>query len=155
MIWLVKSNLGHKSTEIRKRDLLLSQEIDNFVHIKWKYMGTILLEGMEFFSYHGCFKEEQVIGTKFIVDLAVSLDTTLAEKSDNLMETVNYVALYTLVKSEMAQKAYLIEHVGWRIMESLKTKFPHLHNISLKICKINPPIGGKMQQVCYTTTWSK
>jgi len=27
-------------------------------------MGKILLEGMEFFAYHGHYKEEQIIGTK-------------------------------------------------------------------------------------------
>ncbi len=32
-------------------------------------MSTISIEGMEFFAYHGCFKEEQVIGTKFSIDL--------------------------------------------------------------------------------------
>lgn len=118
-------------------------------------MGTILLEGMEFFSYHGCFKEEQVIGTKFVIDLSVGLDTTSAEKSDNLNATVNYVALYKVLKSEMAEKAFLLEHVAWRIMESLKVSFPQLTSINLKICKINPPIGGKMHQVCFATTWKK
>jgi 7,8-dihydroneopterin aldolase/epimerase/oxygenase len=118
-------------------------------------MGTILLEGMEFFSYHGCFKEEQVIGTKFVIDLSVDLDTALAEKSDNLNETVNYVSLFRVLKTEMDQKAYLLEHVSWRIMESLQARFPQLTSINLKICKINPPIGGKMHQVCFATTWKK
>ena len=36
-------------------------------------MGTILLEGMEFFAFHGCFKEEQIIGTKFIVDIQIEV----------------------------------------------------------------------------------
>ncbi len=123
--------------------------------VNYIYMGTILLERMEFFSYHGCFKEEQVIGTKFVIDLSVDLDTTSAEKSDNLNATVNYVALYKILKTEMAKKAYLLEHVSWRIMESLKDSYPQLTSINLKICKINPPIGGKMHQVCFATTWKK
>ena len=32
-------------------------------------MSQISIEGMEFFAYHGCFAEEQIIGTKFLVDL--------------------------------------------------------------------------------------
>ncbi len=118
-------------------------------------MGAILLEGMEFFSYHGCFKEEQLIGTKFTVDLKAEADTRAAEVSDRLHETVDYVGLYRIVKTEMEQKAHLLEHVAWRIMESLKAAFPELVSIDLKINKINPPIGGKMHQVCFATSWRK
>lgn len=118
-------------------------------------MGKILLEGMEFFSYHGCFKEEQLIGTRFIVDLAVEAETEMAEQSDRLDETVDYVALYAAVKREMGVKAYLLEHVAWRIMQSLRNSFPNLYSIELKISKINPPIGGKLGQVCFATSWCK
>ncbi len=130
-------------------------EFDNFGLLNQSYMGTISLEGMEFFSYHGCFKEEQLIGTKFIVDLRVDADTGAAEISDRLHETIDYVGLYRIVQKEMDQKAYLLEHVAWRIMESLKTSFPQLVAIDLKLNKINPPVGGKMHQVCFATAWSK
>ena len=42
-------------------------------------MGIISLEGMDFFAYHGCFTEEQIIGTHFIVDLHLETDTSQAE----------------------------------------------------------------------------
>ncbi len=32
-------------------------------------MATISITGMEFHAFHGCFKEEQVIGNTFIVDV--------------------------------------------------------------------------------------
>jgi 7,8-dihydroneopterin aldolase/epimerase/oxygenase len=117
-------------------------------------MGKISLEGMEFFAYHGCYKEEQVIGTRFIVDLHVSLDTTIAEESDHLKDTLSYVLLYQAVKNEMEQKSHLLEHVAKRIMDSLKAGFPQIRTIELKISKVNPPIGGKVGHVCYTTSWN-
>jgi len=117
-------------------------------------MGKIFLEGMEFFAYHGCYKEEQVIGTRFIVDLHVSLDTTIAEESDHLKDTLSYVLLYQAVKNEMEQKSHLLEHVAKRIMDSLKAGFPQIRTIELKISKVNPPIGGKVGHVCYTTSWN-
>ena len=116
-------------------------------------MGKILLEGMEFFAYHGCYKEEQVIGTKFIVDLTVEADTSAAERSDHLKETLNYVALYHLVKKEMEEKSHLLEHVAARIMDSLKKEFPQVTAIELKISKINPPVGGKMHRVGFSICW--
>jgi 7,8-dihydroneopterin aldolase/epimerase/oxygenase len=118
-------------------------------------MGTILLEGMEFFAFHGCFKEEQIIGTKFIVDLAVEVDTMVAEHSDSLHDTADYVGLYKCVKKEMEQKSHLLEHVGRRVMEAIQAGFPAITSIELKIAKINPPMGGKMNQVCFKTQWKK
>ncbi|MCK9218769.1 MAG: dihydroneopterin aldolase [Bacteroidales bacterium] len=118
-------------------------------------MGTILLEGMEFFSFHGCFKEEQIIGTTFIVDLKIVTGLNHAEESDCLQDTVDYTAVYRCIKQEMDQKSHLLEHVSHRIIESIKTHFPVLDEIELKIAKINPPVGGKVRQVCYQTQWKK
>ena len=118
-------------------------------------MGKILLEGMEFFAYHGCFKEEQLIGTKFIVDLTVETDTGAAEKSDNLHDTVNYVNLYQVVKTEMDQKSHLLEHLAGRILASIKEKFSEITFLELKVSKLNPPVGGKMKQISFETKWCK
>ena len=118
-------------------------------------MGTILLEGMEFFAFHGCFKEERIIGTKFIVDLKIETDTTISETSDHLRDTVDYVGLYQCVKKEMDEKSHLLEHVAKRILTAVHKDFPAIDSIKLKIAKINPPIGGKMQQVSFKTQWKK
>ena len=118
-------------------------------------MGKILLEGMEFFAFHGCFKEEQIIGTKFIVDLMVDVDTAAAELSDSLHETADYVGLYRCVKKEMEQKSHLLEHVARRTMEAIRLEFPAITLIELKIAKVNPPMGGKMNQVSFKTNWQR
>ena len=118
-------------------------------------MGTILLEGMEFFAFHGCFKEEQIIGTKFIVDIQIEVDTAVSEISDRLGDTTDYVGLYRCVKKEMEQKSHLLEHLARRIVDAVTAQFPSILAISLKIAKINPPMGGKMQQVSFKTRWKK
>jgi dihydroneopterin aldolase len=118
-------------------------------------MGTITLEGMEFFAFHGCFKEEQIIGTRFIIDLEIDSDTRRAEQTDHLKDTLDYVYLYKCVKREMEQKSFLLEHVANRISVAIQQEFPAITGLRLKIAKINPPIGGKMQQVCYKIDWKK
>ena len=118
-------------------------------------MGTIWLEGMEFFAFHGCFKEEQIIGTKFVVDLQIEADTIISEDSDHLKDTIDYVGLYGCVKKEMEQKSHLLEHLAKRILKAVYTNFPAIDSIELKIAKINPPMGGKIQQVSYKTNWKK
>ncbi len=112
-------------------------------------MGQILLEGMEFFAFHGCFKEEQIIGTRFIVDLAVEVDTAAAEASDHLRDTLDYTALYRCVKREMESRSHLLEHLAGRIVAAIRSEFPSITSFDLKIAKINPPMGGKMQQVSF------
>ena len=96
-------------------------------------MSVISIEGMEFFAYHGCFKEEQVIGTKFRCDLFLEVDTTKAEHTDNLHDTVNYQEVYQMVKTEMKTKSKLLEHVGRRILDSIMKQFPQVTHARLKI----------------------
>ena len=107
---------------------------------------------MEFFAYHGCFHEEQIIGTHFKVDLELDVDTTKAEISDHLKDTINYMEVYGLVQHEMEQKSQLIEHVARRIIDALKSAFPEIASVQVKISKINPSLGGKVKQVACVLT---
>jgi dihydroneopterin aldolase len=113
-------------------------------------MAEIALKGMEFFAYHGCFKEEQVIGTKFKVDLFVKYDVKSAKASDDLNDTIDYQALYSLVKYEMRIRSNLLEHVASRIINSIVNEFPKIQHIKIKIAKLNPPIGGQLKHVSVT-----
>ena len=113
-------------------------------------MSWISIEGMEFHSYHGCFKEERVIGTRFIVNLWFELDTTVAEKSDNLKDTIDYQAVYQLVKSQMEESSHLLEHVGRRILDAFHYKYPQVIRSKVNVSKLNPPLGGKIQSVNVT-----
>ena len=47
-------------------------------------MGQIYLENIRTYSYHGCMKEETVIGSDYRVDLWVEADLSAASFSDDL-----------------------------------------------------------------------
>jgi dihydroneopterin aldolase len=115
-------------------------------------MGLIALEGMEFFAYHGCFKEERVIGTRFTVDALLTADTTESENSDELKHTVNYQAVYSLIRQEMEQHSHLLEHVARRIIDAIYRDFKTVTHIRIKVSKLNPALahGGKIKQVSVT-----
>ncbi|HON19064.1 MAG TPA: dihydroneopterin aldolase [Salinivirgaceae bacterium] len=114
-------------------------------------MGTIELEQMEFFSYHGCYEQEQVVGNYYLVDLRFDVDVNTAMKTDNLSDTISYLDVYRLVKDEMAIKSKLLEHVAGRIVDRLYTVYPEkISNVCIKIRKMNPPLGGKIQNVSVT-----
>jgi len=110
-------------------------------------MSLITLENMEFYAYHGCFAEEQIIGTRFLVDLFLETDTSEAEDSDDLSKTVNYQEIYLLVKKEMEHKSRLLENVAHRIIEQIALDYPQVKSIKVKVSKMNPPLGGKIERV--------
>jgi dihydroneopterin aldolase len=115
-----------------------------------KPMSTISIEGMEFYAYHGCFAEEQLIGTRFVVDLFLETDTIKAEQTDDLKSTINYLEVYQLVKKEMEITSKLLEHVGRRILNAVKLNYPAVGHARVKVRKMNPPLGGKMDFVSLT-----
>lgn len=110
-------------------------------------MSEISIEGMEFFAYHGCMEEEAIIGTRFLVDVYLNTNTSKAEESDNLHHTVNYQAVFLLIQKEMQQRSNLLEHVGRRILNTIKKEFPQVLKADLKISKMNPPLGGRVNRV--------
>jgi len=118
-------------------------------------MATISITGMEFHAFHGCFKEEQVIGNTFIVDAYLDTNTEEAEIMDDLHKTVNYAAVYSLVKKEMESTSRLIEHVARRSLNSITGSFPQITSAVIKVSKLNPPVGGKVDQVSITLKFKK
>ena len=107
-------------------------------------MNRIDLKDMEFFSRHGCFEEERIIGNRFVVNLSVEGDFSKAAASDNIDDAVNYQTLYDIVREQMDIPSHLLENVASRIVNRIKEMFPFLEKVSVTIDKINPPLGGKL-----------
>jgi dihydroneopterin aldolase len=127
--------------------LLCFGDILSFI---FNHMSLISIEGMEFFAHHGCFKEEKVIGTRFIVDFYFETDTTEAEKTDDLTKTIDYQAVYSLVKEEMDQPSNLLEHVARRILNRVCGHFPQVTFAEVNVSKLSPQVGGKVEAVTVT-----
>ncbi|MDE5606689.1 MAG: dihydroneopterin aldolase [Bacteroidales bacterium] len=115
-----------------------------------KQPTIIAVEGMDFYAYHGCFKEETLIGTNFKVDIYLTLDTSLAESQDDMAGTVNYVEVYERVKQQVMIPSKLIEHVAARIRDAVLADFPQVCRVKVKVAKLNPPIGEKIREVNVT-----
>ena len=110
-------------------------------------MGLIHIEGMEFYSFHGHFKEEQIVGNKFIVDLTIETDMDKASASDNLKDAVNYQRAYEIIRQEMEKKSHLLENIAGRILEALHNELTGIRKATVKVSKMNPPVGGKIHSV--------
>ncbi|MFA6126735.1 MAG: dihydroneopterin aldolase [Bacteroidales bacterium] len=110
-------------------------------------MGLIRIEQMEFYSFHGCFEEERIVGNRFIVDLEMETEMTRACETDRIDDALNYQTAYDLIKTEMKTNSYLLEHIAGRILDALFSQFPQLEKASVKVSKMNPPMGGKIRAV--------
>ncbi len=107
-------------------------------------MTKIELLAMEFYSHHGCFKEEQIIGNKFIINLSAQYDASIAAESDNIEDALNYQLIYNEINEQMKIKSHLLEHVALRILKALMLKFPQIIFAEITIDKLNPPLGGQL-----------
>jgi len=102
---------------------------------------------MEFHAFHGCMEHEQKLGNTFFVTVSMELDTSLAGATDELVHTLNYQMVYDVVKSQMDIPSKLIEHIGQRILDAVFNEFQQIIGLEIKLSKMNPPLGGKVDRV--------
>ena len=107
---------------------------------------------MRFYAHHGCFEQERAIGTHFRVDVVFETDTSQAEVSDNIGDTVSYLDVYQLVKREVEKPSHLLEHVGERVADRLLNSFPTMDCVQVRVTKMNPPLGGQVGSVTVEIT---
>ena len=110
-------------------------------------MGTIKLQNIRTFSYHGCLIEEGKIGSDYRVDLEIKTDLRKSSQTDELNDTVDYVLLNKIVIEEMDIRSKLLEHVAHRIISRIFKEIPSVSRIILNVSKLNPPIGGDVEAV--------
>jgi dihydroneopterin aldolase len=125
------------------------KRINSFVKNK-STMALIELEEMEFYAYHGHFEEEQVVGNKFLVNISIETDCSKAAESDKFQDALDYVSIYKITKQEMDKKSHLLEHLVGRIIDRIHNEFPQIVHSKVKVSKLNPPMGGKMEKVSVT-----
>ena len=102
----------------------------------------ICLHEVRFYAFHGVMPQERSVGGEFLVSVKVGYPLEKAMSSDDVADTLNYAALYELVKKEMMQPSSLLEHVMGRIVEAIEKAFPEVASVEVKIKKVNPPMGS-------------
>jgi len=115
-------------------------------------MGEIKIEGMEFYAHHGHFAEERVVGNKFLIDICLETECDKAAASDNLDDALNYQVVYETISIEMKKKSHLLENVAGRILDALYKKFNNIIKARIKVSKMNPPMGGRIDRVSVVMT---
>ena len=111
-------------------------------------MGTITqrvcLVDIRFFSYHGFYPEEQVLGNEFMLDIETELEV-FVPGGDELSNTVNYERLFEIASEEMKTPRKLLETVAHSILEQIRHEFLAVKNIRVSIRKMHPPLAGEVK----------
>ena len=110
-------------------------------------MGQIRMNSMSFYACHGCYRQEQLTGNHFTVDISMDYDMEKASVSDDLCDALDYAEAYELVKREMNIRSHLLERLCRRILDRLFEHFPQLSEATVRVEKLNPPIDGQMKGV--------
>ena len=113
-------------------------------------MGKITVKNLEVYSYHGCFAEENKIGSEYNLDIWVEGDFSEAEKTDLIVNTVDYVSIADIARGEMAKSSKLIENVASRILSKILSSWPEIRKGGLTIKKLAPPMNDYVESVEYT-----
>lgn len=106
-------------------------------------MDKIIMDGMEFWGFHGVFPEEQLRGQTFIVDVTLWIDLERAGSTDDLLDTVNYGELYEKIKYIVEQKRFnLIEALAKNIAD-IALGEEKVAKTLVRVKKPQAPIKGK------------
>lgn len=110
-------------------------------------MGVIKVNNIKLYAYHGCLEEEAKIGSWYRVDVEIKANLKKSSRTDDLSDTVDYVHLNHIVKEEMNVRSKLLEEVAQRILNRFFKEIKLLRKATVAVSKINPPIGGNVEEV--------
>jgi dihydroneopterin aldolase len=100
----------------------------------------IKLEHLKFFSFHGLFPEERILGNEFT--LSVSVDRISNERfSENLDQSIDYGVLYSICAEVMQKPVDLLETICEHIMLKIQEICPDYQLIEISVTKNHPPLG--------------
>jgi len=103
-------------------------------------MDKMTMDRMQFYAYHGVFPEENKMGQRYYVDIALYLDLRKAGQTDNLQDTINYAQLYDTIKELVTGRTYkLIEALAENIATAVLENYTKIIEVTVKVIKPNPP----------------
>jgi dihydroneopterin aldolase len=107
----------------------------------------IIIQGMEFYGYHGVLPGEQEIGQRFMVDLELSTYLEHSGRLDDVAETIDYSEVYGLVEKIVTEERFnLIEGLAERIAQTVLARYS-VEEVMVRVKKPHAPLGGIFEYV--------
>lgn len=110
--------------------------------------GTILIERLDLYAYHGCFSEEARLGQRFSLDLVLTTDLTAASLSDALEDSVDYGEVIRVVTETFTQRRFkLLETAARAVAEAILAGFAPVVAVAVTLRKPAAPIPATFAAV--------
>lgn len=107
-------------------------------------MSKIYLKGLRIFAYHGVNPEEKANGQWFELDIMVEADTSKAELSDEVDDTVSYSALRKTVDRAFTAQSYnLIERAAHVLCETVLKAYRMVEAVTIRVKKPEAPMQAE------------
>ncbi|MDE6157047.1 MAG: dihydroneopterin aldolase [Muribaculaceae bacterium] len=115
--------------------------------------GSVVVDGLRVFAYHGVDPQETVVGNTFEVSLRVDFNAEAAMRTDRVDLTISYADLTDIIRKEMQLPSKLLENVAFRIYEHLQHRYPHIRSGFIAIYKLQPPIRAEIRKAGFEFVW--
>lgn len=116
-------------------------------------MDQIKIKDLEVYSNHGVFKEENVLGQKFLVSATLYTDMRKAGMNDEITDSIHYGEICHTITDFMKKHTYkLIETVAEQLAMELLRTTKYLRKITLEIKKPWAPVGLPIDTVSVEIT---
>jgi dihydroneopterin aldolase len=110
-------------------------------------MVEIYLKNVRCYCFHGCLKEESIIGSEYLVNLWAKGALGKASLTDKINDAIDYVFLNKVIVEEMSIPSKLLETVAERILNRALNEDNRIQKITVSVSKICPPINGDVESV--------
>ena len=100
---------------------------------------TIELNDLHFFVKQGLYKEEELIENELVIDVHITFNAP-ENGIEHISQTVNYAAVYQMIKELLATRQYLLETTATHICDRIATQYLFIKEITVSIRKCKPPI---------------
>ena len=105
-------------------------------------MDEVRIVDLEVFANHGVLPEENALGQKFVVSLALRGDFSAACASDDLADSVDYGAVCHVVDAALRGSTFkLIERAAQAVADAVLGEFSLVQEIDVELKKPWAPIG--------------
>ena len=113
----------------------------------------IEMKNCAFFARHGVLREEEVLGQRFFVDAALTVDAGSALETDEIDETVHYGIAFGVIEEIVTRtRRKLIEALALDIGKGLLARFPQIREARITVRKPSAPIPGILDHVQVSVT---
>lgn len=101
--------------------------------------ASVLLKDLHFFGFHGLYEGEKILGNDFLVNLEIGYTPEHFPARD-IKDTIDYAAVYQLVKNRMNIPTPLLETLVADIAHEILAQFSLSNYVTITIEKMRPPV---------------